>query len=363
MHKITVLLDTSPLRTGSQVRGIGMYTRLLKKALEERDDVLVTPVESKDELRKTKKVSSPENLKSTLIHYPFFDLFFDTLPLLRKLKTVVTIHDVIPLKFPQYYPPGKKGFLRFYKQKLALKSVEAIITDSQSSKDDIVEFLKIKSNKVHVVHLAASPAFTAQSEKAQEDVLKAKKLPRQYILYVGDINYNKNIPQLIKTLKFIPEEIDLVCVGRSFYPQDIPEWKWIETQIALSDVAKRVHFVTDIETDDVDTLAALYSGAIAYIQPSLYEGFGLPILEAMQTKTPVIASNNSSIIEVSGDHALLVEPIAEAFGEAVQKILSWSKVHRQEVVKAAYIWSQRFEWSKVAAQTVEVYKRVLNYHD
>ncbi len=358
--KITVLLDTSPLQTGSQIRGIGTYTRLLKEALEQQDELRVLPIESKKDLQNILRSSPPLDQNSTVVHYPFFDLFFDTLPLFRKFKTVVTIHDLIPLKFPHYYKPGKKGLLRFYKQALALKSVEAVITDSNSAKEDILQLLKLNTDKVHVIHLAASTLISTQTEDTQKEVLRTKKLPRQYILYVGDINYNKNISQLIKTLKFIPDNIHLICVGKNFYPQDIPEWKWIETQVALSDVAKRVHFVIDIDVNDTQALSALYSGAIAYVQPSLYEGFGLPILEAMQARTPVIAAHNSSIIEVSGDHAVLVEPQAESFGEAVQKILNWSKPHRQGVLKAAYIWSQTFSWTKVAAQTAAVYKQVLH---
>ncbi len=360
MNKITVLLDTSPLHTGSQVRGIGTYTRLLQEALEKREDVTVVPIQSKEDVRRFRKSATGYDPKTTLIHYPFFDLFFSSLPMLRKFKTVVTVHDVIPLKFPEYYKPGRKGKLRFYKQVFALQSVDAVITDSKSSEADIIKYLKIKPSLVHPVYLAASPAITPQSERAQQEVAKTLNLPEKYVLYVGDINYNKNIPQLIKMLKFIPDEIHLVCVGRNFVPQEIPEWRWIEAQIALSDVHQRVHFVTELGVEAVETLAAIYSGAVAYVQPSLYEGFGLPVLEAMQAKCPVVASNNSSLIEVAGEHAILVPPEAEGFAEGVQTVLNWTKTRRQEAVKAAYTWSQEFSWTKVAAETVAVYREVLN---
>lgn len=360
MNKLTVLLDTSPLRSGSQARGIGAYTRLLKEALEQREDVTVVPIESKDDIRNFHKNAGKYDPKLTLIHYPFFDLFFSTLPLFRKFKTVVTVHDVIPLLFPQYYKPGRKGKLRFFKQAFALQSADAVITDSTSSQEDIAKHLRIKIDNIYPIYLAASSAISAQSPKQQQEVQKQLELPEKYVLYVGDINYNKNIPQLIKMLKFLPEDVHLVCVGRNFVEQDIPEWHWIESQIALSDVPNRVKFITTIGVEDTDALAAVYSGAVAYVQPSLYEGFGLPVLEAMQAKVPVVASRTSSLIEVSGDHAILVEPDAEHFAEGVNKVLDWTKTRRQEVIKDAYTWSQQFTWTKVAEETVAVYKKVLN---
>lgn len=359
MNNITVLLDTSPLRSGSQMRGIGMYTRLLKAGLEQLDEVTVVPIESKDDIRNFHKSAANYDPKTTVIHYPFFDLFFSTLPLFRKFKTVVTVHDVIPLLFPQYYKPGRKGKLRFFKQAFALQSVDAVITDSKSSQADIIKHLRIKSEYVHPIYLAAPPTITAQSERSQQAVKADLQLPEQYVLYVGDINYNKNIPQLIKMLKFLPDDVHLVCVGKNFVEQDIPEWHWIESQIALSDVPQRVKFISTLGVDESDRLAAIYSGAIAYVQPSLYEGFGLPVLEAMQAKVPVVAARNSSLVEVTGDHAVLVEPTAELMAEGVNDVIKWTKTHRQEVIKSAYTWSQEFTWTKVAEETLAVYKKVL----
>jgi glycosyltransferase involved in cell wall biosynthesis len=359
MNKINVVLDTSPLNTGSNIRGIGAYTRLLKESLSQREDVQVISVETKEQLKQIKKSHPNLNKKNTVIHYPFFDLFFSTLPFFHKFKTVVTVHDVIPLKFPEYYKPGKKGFVRHYKQLLALRHADHVITDSRSSQQDIIKHLNIKPQYVDVVHLAASPELTPQSAGTVSDVLAKYNIPAQYVLYVGDINYNKNIPQLIKMAKFLPDNVQLVCVGKNFTSQDIPEWKWIETQLALSDVAHRVHFITTIDIHATTELSALYSGAVAYIQPSLYEGFGLPVIEAMQTKCPVIASNNSSLIEVAGEHALLVTPEAEHFAEAVKTVMDWSKTHRQEVISRAFQWSKEFSWEKVAAETRKVYAKVL----
>jgi glycosyltransferase involved in cell wall biosynthesis len=341
---LKVLMDTSPIYNSHSGRGIGMYTKLLVDELKQHSDVQLIEKNSLE--------------KPDVVHYPYFDLFFSSLPLFRSQKTVFTIHDVIPLKFPDHYKPGKKGQFFFYKQKFAAQSAQAIITDSEASKADIIEHLKIKPEKVHVVYLAANPDLQKASENEQKKVQHKYRLPAHYILYVGDINYNKNLPQLMKSLKFLPDEVELVCVGRNFRPQGIPEWQAIEEQIALSDVSSRVHLLNNLGSDAISELSAIYSSAEAYVQPSLYEGFGLPILEAMQCHAPVVCSRNSSLIEVGSDQVVYTEPTAESLAEGVKQVLSWSKKNRGEKIKSAYNWSQKFSWQQTATQTVQIYREV-----
>jgi glycosyltransferase involved in cell wall biosynthesis len=341
---LNISVDTKPLTDGNAIRGVGMYTRLLKQYLAEISGVNLLDAKTND--------------KPDLIHYPFFDLFFSTLPLNNPAPIVVTVHDVIPLKFPEFYPAGVKGKLRFLKQRAAVQKAAAVITDSHSSKADIEELLKVDPSKVHVVYLAGNPELSSQSQAIISQVKRKYRLPKNYILYVGDINYNKNIPQLIKSLKFLPEKIHLVCLGKNFSPQNIPEWQWIETQVAMSNVADRVTFVSDVNTTDAKDLAAIYSGATAYVQPSLYEGFGLPVLEAMQCRTPVVCSNTSSLPEIAGDQAVMVEPAAEDLAAGVSQILEWSDHKRQLTVRQAYAWSQKFSWQKTAKETYKIYQQV-----
>lgn len=343
-----VLIDVSPLSTAHSVRGVGMYTRFLSEALEKQKDV---------EVFRSSLSQRPK--KIDIIHYPFFDLFFPTLPFLKKAKTVVTIHDVIPLIFPEQYLPGKRGALAFARQKLALKTVSGVITDSETSKRDIITHLGVPEQKVHVVSLAANPFLLSVSGAVLHTARRRLGLPRRYILYVGDINYNKNIPQLVKALKFLPEDIKLVCVGKNFVPNDIPEWRAIEAQIALSNVAKRVIFKTDILSDDYDSLSALYSGAEAYVQPSLYEGFGLPVLEAMRCKTPVVLTENSSLVEVGGSVAQFTGNLGEDLAAGVSQILALPASARKQWVQKAWEWQETFTWDKTAKETAEVYRKLL----
>ncbi len=346
---IKILLDDSPLSNAHSIRGVGTYTRFLAKNLSKNKGIQLSLAKERE-----------PDFKAEITHYPFFDLFFSTLPLIKKTKTVVTIHDVIPLLFPKYYPVGKKGILALMRQRMALRNVDAVITDSNNSKTDIAKYLKFPLDKIQVVYLAANPELKVANEKEIARVARKYKLPKKYLLYVGDINYNKNIPQLIKTLKFLPKEINLVCVGKNFHPHDIPEWQWIESQIALSDVASRVKFLTELGSDSTVDLAAIYGGAVAYIQPSLYEGFGLPILEAMICQTPVICADNSSLPEVALNKALTVEEAkAENFALMVEKVLTWKKEQREKFVKAASIHAKKFTWDRTAKETANLYQEIL----
>lgn len=343
-----VLLNTSPTKNGHSHRGIGLYTSQLYQQLATNKEIEIISNDSTNKAR-------PD-----IVHYPFFDLFFPTLPLFRPApRTVVTIHDVIPLLFPNFYAPGIKGSIAFTRQKLALSSVNAIITDSVSSKKSIEKYLGISEQNVHVVYLAGNPAISKQSPAVIAQVANRYQLPANYMLYVGDINYNKNIPQLIKALKFLPDDIHLVLVGKNFRKQEIPEWQWIETQAALSNVTSRIKYIPDL-TGDVDLeLSAIYSAARAYVQPSLAEGFGLPVLEAMQCDTPVVCTNETSLPEVAGNNAQYCEPKAESMAEAISDVLQLSQVKKKQITESAHEWSEHFSWKKTAKETIEVYKQVL----
>jgi len=346
---LNIAFDTTPLLGGHARRGIGTYTRALLQALEQEGIALT---------RITKRRSIAKG-EFDLIHYPYFDIFFPSLHTHRHIPGIVTIHDLIPLQFPNHYAPGVRGKLALFRQKKQLQKVRHIITDSQFSQLQIQEYLNIPAEKISVVQLAGNPALVAQTDEVVRKTKKRLSLPKKYILYVGDINYNKNIPQLIKSLKFLPEEISLVCVGKNFAPQPISEWSAIEKQIALSDVENRVHFCTSIAVEDSRSLAAVYSGAICLVQPSLSEGFGLPVLEAMQCKTPVVATNLGSLPEVGGKLVFYAEPTAESFAVQVEKITALTKSHRDQLLEEGLAWSKTFSWQKTAQETIAVYETAL----
>lgn len=337
-----VFLETGALKSGHAHRGIGAYTRLLQAALRQEKEVqLVTKAEQSD-----------------VIHYPFFDFFQATLTVPAKYPVIVTIHDAIPLMYPKQYPAGIRGTLALWKQKWALKKVKAVITDSQASKKEVATKLGVPANKIKVVPLAADEAIHYRDLKEQQKATRLYDLPKDFILYVGDINYNKNLPVLLEAfsqvLATLPE-LKLVLLGKNFKDQPIPEWQAIKNTIEQFGLQKRVQFVTKV--DSVADLAAIYSQARVYVQPSLAEGFGLPVLEAMQCHCPVICFKQSSLMEVGGEHAIYpTEMSPVSLAAAITDVYGWTGAVRHKWVVQAYSWSKTFSWAKTAHETAAIYQ-------
>ncbi len=344
---MNVLVDTSPLKNQNAIRGIGRYTIELVQALRS----LQTP--------HTFFTSDQESKDVDIIHYPFFDLFFATLPLIKKAKTIVTIHDVTPLVFPTHYPRGIRGQLKFLYQKLALTSVSHVITDSHCSKRDIIEHLKLKPEMITPIPLAASPVFQKQSVSVIEDVRRKYALPKNYCLYVGDINYNKNLPFLVSVMSHIPD-ITLVLVGKTVTNTTTPEGQEIARAIEVAGNGKYVKLLDSV--DSQDDLVALYSGAKVYVQPSLYEGFGLPVIEAMRCKVTVVSSCGGSLAEVVSDAGIQFNPRDPKGCEAaIRRVLRMSDEDRGKMVKKAHEYGEQFTWERTARETLAVYEKVMKY--
>jgi len=345
-----VAVDVSPLKTTHQFRGIGAYTKHLVKALQtvKRADFEAVLVE---------EGKIPKDCD--LIHYPYFDLFFRTLPLMKKRKTVVTIHDTTPLVFPEHYPPGIKGKLKFGAQKIALRTVSGVITDSNNSKKDIAKYLNYPKEKIHVIYLAAGEIFKPITGHRSLVTVKRKyHLPNQFVLYVGDVNYNKNILGLVKACKLI--KVPLVIIGKQAVQKKFDR-KNIENQplvqlIKLYGKDKdviRVGFVPD------EDLVALYNLATVYCQPSFYEGFGLPVLEAMACGTPVVTSKKASLPEIAGKAAIFIDPydindIANGLIAAIE-----DGGLREDLIAGGLKQAKKFSWEKVADETYKVYQEII----
>lgn len=338
-----IAIDISPLSNGHQTRGIGFYTENLVRALKCYD-------KSNSYTFFTRGEKLPEN--ADLIHYPYFDPFFLTLPFKKATKTVVTVHDLIPLVFPNQFPAGLRGGLKWQWQKLSLRGAQAIITDSENSKKDIVKYTGINAEKIHVVYLAAGEEF-----KKLETGNKYN-LPERFVLYVGDINYSKNIPGLIKAFKKLKPQIadlKLVLVGKAFKDENLKETQEILQLIESLGIVDEIVKPGFVPTED---LAAIYNRATVYCQPSFYEGFGLPVLEAMACGCPVIASKTGSLPEVVGDAGILVDPEkTEEISEKLLKLLKLPMEEKQKIREKGFAQSRKFSWKKCAEETVAVYKQ------
>ena len=333
-----------PLRSEHQTRGIGYYTKNLIEGLKNNPDIEIQEFSNISEVK-----------KADVVHYPFFDLFQKTLPLDKKFPTVVTIHDVTPLIFPDHYPPGIKGSLNNFYQRISLKSVKAVITDSNFSKIDIEKILKVNPRKVFSVSLAVSKnCLTVKSQKRLNEMKEKYQLPDKFTLFIGSVNWNKNILNL--TRASLDAEMSIVLIGKDFTNKENLDhsekksYKEFLERYENNLQVKKLGFVTDEEKNALITLADML------LLPSFYEGFGLPILEAQKCGTPVITANVSSMPEVAGEGALLVDPYnVEEIKEAIIKIRDNKKL-RNDLIKKGYENTKKFSWEKTISQTVEVYR-------
>lgn len=334
--------------TDHNFRGIGGYTNKLIEALGQINSV---QIQEFSDINKLEDVD--------LVHYPFFDFFKMSLPLFKKYPSVITIHDVIPLIFPRFYPPGLKGLIAFNYQKMALKNIEAIITDSLGSKKDLIKVLKIPEKKIFPISLAPDERF--KKIKDPEILRKIKvrfNLPGTFVLYVGDVNWNKNLISIAKACK--KAGVDLVLVGRNFIEKKVinhPELKTYQKFLDEFSKDPMIHFTGFVLTDE---LVAIMNLAKATILASFYEGFGLTILESQSCGTPVITSAVSSMPEVAGEGAILVDPNnINSLTDAIKAIIS-DYQKRNLLIRKGLENVKGFSWVKTAEETLEVYKYVLH---
>lgn len=352
---MTIGIDITPLSSGHQARGIGVYTKNLISSL-----MKISSPHRFIEVDRKKKVHEP----LTCLHIPYFDPFFLTLPWFSRVPLIVTVHDLIPLRFPENFPRGVRGELKWQIQKFFLSRVKRIITDSQTSKHDITEIIGFDENRIDVIPLAPSPVFRRSIRS--EDVKKiTKKIADKdpYILFVGDVNWNKNIPRLTSAfrkasdrLKKITRSLKLVCVGKAFLDDSLPE------VIAIRSLIRDLHMENAVVMPgyvDDDTLHALYRGASATIVPSLYEGFGFPVLEAMASGCVVVSSDAGSLSEIVGP-SIIIDPMnIESMADGIVKALMMTETERSHRLTEQKLWSSQFTWEKVASRSIASYEKIL----
>jgi glycosyltransferase involved in cell wall biosynthesis len=268
-------------------------------------------------------------------------------------RCVATIHDVIPYVYPHTSTTLDWLIYRFWLP-FAVRCLDMIITDSQQSKTDIVRHLLVKPEKVVVVPLAANPHYCLCQEETVQIVIARHKITTPYILYVGALEARKNLPRLLEAYAQLLQwsaNWKLVVVGAR-------KWKYspiFETVMRLG-LENHMHFMGFVPEDD---LPALYNGADLFAFPSLYEGFGLPVLEAMACGTPVITSNVSSLPEVAGNAALLVDPYnVDELADAMRRILS-APALVADLRARGLERARQFSWERTAQETLAVYKHIL----
>ncbi len=266
---------------------------------------------------------------------------------------VVTIHDLIFLRLPELYNPLDVRIYNF-KSRYAVQNSQIVISISEATKRDILTFYNINPEKIQVVYQSYNPIFNQKFSDEQKAKVRQKYgLPNDYILYVGTIEKRKNLLSLLKAVEIARLDIPVVAVGRfrSDYKPQILEF------LSKSPVSGQVYFVHNVEFSD---LPAIYQSALVFVYPSIYEGFGIPVIEAQQSGVPVITSNVSSLPEAAGPHSVLVDPTgAEQIADGLKKLL-FDETYRNQVIEQGYRYVQRFSPENFAKGLMKVYREVTN---
>lgn len=288
-----------------------------------------------------------------LLHCPYW-----ANPVAGFIPTVVTIHDVIQFVLPQYRW-RKMSRMYYWLVSRAARRADAIIAVSECSKRDIVNLLGIPPERIFVIGNAVDESYRPITDAWHLAAVRERYgLEPQYVLYFGGFDLRKNVHRVIQAYLRLPAELrdryQLVVAGRlhllghPLYPDPRPLVRELDPQ-------GRIIFTGQIREQDK---AALYSGAAVYLFPSLYEGFGMTVLEAMACGTPVVTSNVSALPEVVGDAGVLVDPYnVEAISTALGELLA-DPARRRQLGQQARERSRGFTWREVAEKTVAVYERV-----
>jgi glycosyltransferase involved in cell wall biosynthesis len=272
---------------------------------------------------------------------------------LRSIPTVLTVHDLIFRHLPAHHKPLNRWYLNLT-MPLYCRRASHIIAISRHSKRDLISAYEIAEEKITVVYEAAAPNFSPQPPRAVAAVRARYGLPERYLLFVGTIEPRKNLTRLLAAFENVYADglVDgLVIVGQH-------GWLYGDFFARLEKSPAREAVLLPGYVPDGD-LPAVYTGARALVLPSAYEGFGLPVLEAMACGTPVVASNASSIPEVGGDAALYFDPLdVESAVGAIRDPLRDSRL-RDEMRKHGLARATQFSWQRAAAETRAVYDAVM----
>lgn len=322
--------------------GVATYTKSLARELKKNSELEMTYFYSSlrqpyvGDLPNVKRFKVPPTLFELLFNrirkipiekfIGYIDVFHssDWVQPPTNAKKVTTYHDLVPLKYPQW---STSKIVEVHKRRLGIveKEIDMVIVVSKATKKDLLEVSRIPEDKIKVIYEAAEEQFKPQNERLIREFKKRLKLPEDYVLAIGGIGERRNLDRV----KSATQNYNLVITGQT------TPW--------LSD----------------KELPLLYAGAKVLLYPSFYEGFGLPILEAMSCGTPVITSNISSMPEIGGEAALYVNPESEEEIKKKLKMIMEDKDLEEDVKKKGFKNAQKFSWKECAKETINVYKKVM----
>jgi glycosyltransferase involved in cell wall biosynthesis len=274
------------------------------------------------------------------------------------IPSVVTIHDLIFERYPEQF---SKIDVQIFRKKFryACQHANRIIAISKQTGQDIVEMYGIDADKIDICYQSCDPAFAEQVDEKEKELIRERfGLPSAFFLYVGSIIERKNLLNICKALQLMPElPVPLVVIGDGkAYKNEVKAY------IAKHNLAHRVIFLSETHAigKDARTLAAIYQMSLALIYPSFFEGFGIPVLEALWSRVPVITSATSCLPETGGDAALYIDPSsAEQIAQAMQRVYNDESLREQMIAKGLQ-HAQNFTLENCTKQVMDVYKKLVN---
>lgn len=270
------------------------------------------------------------------------------------IKGIVTIHDLIFLRHPEYYHWFDRKIYT-WKFHQTLKQADHIIAISECTKRDILEFGDFNSDKISVIYQSCNPRFAEMPSQEDTDITIEKfKLPKRYLLNVGTIEERKNLMLAMKSLTMLPEDIHLVAVGRQTKYADK-----VRKEAETLGVSHRLHLLSGVSNNELNVI---YKNAELFVYPSRYEGFGIPIIEAIFSGLAVVASTGSCLEEAGGPHCLYVNPDnVEEMAKSVMQLID-DKEEKERRAKLSMEYIQRFKGTNLAEQVFDIYRELLYNH-
>jgi len=262
------------------------------------------------------------------------------------VKSVVTIHDLIFMRFPDLYSSFDRK-MHYKKFKQAAEDANIVVAISEQTKRDIINFLKIDASKIKVLYQGCAPAFKENhTTEYKSKVLEKYKLPKEFILNVGTIEPRKNALNIVKALKDLDYNLVLVGSGGKYKEK-------VKAFVEENNMEHRIFFLEGLALKE---LASLYQSASLFVYPSVFEGFGIPIIEALYSKTPVITSTGSCFAEAGGAHSVYVKPNdTDALKKAVVTVQENEQLS-VEMIEKGFKFAQQFNDEQIAKNWNELYK-------
>ena len=278
----------------------------------------------------------------------------NVVPLASPTRHVVTVHDLSFMRTPGAHPTHRRWYLTAATW-LSARRARVVLADSSATKHDVIELLGIDESRVHVVYPGREAAFRPRPSREVYEFLEGRNLKRPFVLFVGTLEPRKNVDVLVRAFGEVARggfQGDLVLAGGSGWAT-----AGIDSALAESPVRRRIHRVGYVKQED---LPYWYCAADLVVYPSSYEGFGIPVLEAMASGTPVITSNRSSLPEVAGDAALTVDPRdVHQLADAMAAVLA-SPERRAQMCERGLIQARQFDWTVAAQRCLNLYRHALD---